>query len=146
MSGAPGPPGPNGPSGQEKTGATPAQRLDQWLWYARIFKSRSLAAKQCRGRKIRVNGTPATKASHTLTPGDVLTLEKAGRLRIFQVLAIGKRRGPAAEAAQLYEDISPPPPPREEQFLARSPAAREPGGGRPTKKERRETDQLKAGR
>jgi ribosome-associated heat shock protein Hsp15 len=119
------------------------QRLDQWLWHARIFKSRSLAARQCRGRKVRVNGIPGTKASLLIAPGDVLTLPKAGRVRIFRVLALGKRRGPAAEAQQLYEDISPPPPPREERVLSRPPAARAPGDGRPTKKERRDTDRLK---
>ncbi len=121
------------------------QRLDQWLWHARIFKSRSLAGRQCRGRKVRVNGIASTKASHMITPGDVLTLQKANRVRIFRVLALGKRRGPAPEAQQLYEDISPPPPPREERVLTRPPAARTPGGGRPTKKERRETDRLKGG-
>lgn len=128
-------------SGQEAGEAR--QRLDQWLWHARIFKSRSLAAQQCRTRKVRVNETPATKASATIITGDVLSLKKADRWRIYRVLALGKRRGPAAEAQLLYEDISPPPPPREEQVLTRSPAAREPGGGRPTKKERRETDRLK---
>lgn len=123
--------------------AEAGQRLDQWLWHARIFKSRSLAAKQCRTRKVRVNNTPSTKASATIAPGDVLTLQKASRVRIFRVVALGKRRGSAPEAQLLYEDISPPPPPREERVLTRSPAAREPGDGRPTKKERRETDRLK---
>ncbi len=123
---------------------TPAQRIDQWLWHARIFKSRSLAARQCRSRKVRINGTPSSKASLTVAPGDVLTLQKANRVRIFRVLALARRRGPAAEAQLLYEDLSPPPPPREERAMRRSPAAREPGGGRPTKKERRDTDRLKS--
>lgn len=121
--------------------ATPAQRIDQWLWHARIFKSRSLAARQCRSRKVRVNGRPSSKASLTIMPGDVLTLQKANRVRIFRVLALARRRGPAAEAQLLYEDLSPPPPPRSDPKT--TPAARERGGGRPTKKQRRETDQLK---
>lgn len=120
----------------------PRQRLDQWLWHARIFKSRSLATRQCRDRKVRVNGTPVTKASSSIIPGDVLTLQKADRVRIFRVIALAKRRGPAPEAQALYEDISPPPPPREIREAA--PAARPPGGGRPTKKERRATDKLKS--
>lgn len=120
---------------------TPSQRLDQWLFHARIFKSRSLAAKQCRARKVRVNGTPATKASVTIAPGDVLTLAKADRVRIFRVVALARRRGPAAEAQLLYEDISPPPPPRSDAKTAL--AARERGGGRPTKKQRRAIDRLK---
>lgn len=122
----------------------PGQRIDQWLWHARIFKSRSLAARQCRGRKVRINGAPSRKASLTVAPGDVLTLQKANRVRIFRVLALARRRGPAAEAQLLYEDLSPPPPPREERAMRRSPAAREQGGGRPTKKERRDTDRLKS--
>ena len=119
---------------------TPAQRLDQWLWHARIFKSRSLAAKQCRARKVRVNGTPASKASVTIVPGDVLTLPKADRVLILRVVELAKRRGPATEAQALYEDISPPPPPRD--AAKASPAVRE-RGGRPTKKERRAIDHLK---
>lgn len=130
--------------GPDDSSATPRQRLDQWLWHARIFKSRSLAAKLCRARKVRVDGTPTTKASHTIIPGDVLTLQKDRRVRIFKVLALGRRRGPAAEAQLLYEDLSPPPPPREERVVRGSPAAREPGGGRPTKKQRRATDKLKS--
>ncbi|MCH8862119.1 MAG: RNA-binding S4 domain-containing protein [Proteobacteria bacterium] len=122
---------------------TPGQRIDQWLWHARIFKSRSLAARQCRGRKVRVNGAASRKASLMVAPGDVLTLQKANRVQVFRVLALARRRGPAAEARLLYEDLSPPPPPREERAMRRSPAAREPGGGRPTKKQRRETDHLK---
>ena len=124
-------------------GATPGQRIDQWLWHARIFKSRSLAARQCRSRKVRLNGTPNSKPSQAVVPGDMLTLQKANRVRIYRVLALAKRRGPAADAQLLYEDLSPPPPPREELAMRYSPAAREPGGGRPTKKERRDTDRLK---
>lgn len=125
--------------------APPRQRLDQWLWHARIYKSRSLAARLCRARKVRIDGTPATKASHLIEPGEVLTLQKDRRVRIFKVLALARRRGPAAEAQLLYEDLSPPPLPREERVVRGSPAAREPGGGRPTKKQRRETDRLKGG-
>lgn len=118
----------------------PGQRLDQWLWHARIFKSRSLAARHCRSRKVRVNGAPTTKASTTISPGDVLTLQKADRVRVFRVMALAKRRGPASEAQGLYEDISPPPPPRDAASPAQ--AARQRGGGRPTKKERRAIDRL----
>lgn len=118
------------------------QRLDQWLWHARIFKSRSLAARQCRNRKVRINSAAVTKASTTISPGDVLTLQKADRVRIFRVVALAKRRGPAPEAQALYEDLSPPPPSREVREA--TPAARERGGGRPTKKERRATDRLRS--
>lgn len=120
----------------------PGQRLDQWLWHARIFKSRSLAARHCRSRKVRVNGTPITKASTTIAPGDVLTLQKERRVRVFRVMALATRRGPAPEAQLLYEDISPPPPPRDARES--TPAARQRGGGRPTKKERRAIDRLRS--
>jgi ribosome-associated heat shock protein Hsp15 len=72
--------------------------------------------------------------------GDVLTMTVHERLLVWRILDPGVRRGPPAEAQGLYEDLSPPPPPRAE--AAPQLAARDPGAGRPTKKERRATDRL----
>ena len=82
------------------------QRLDKWLWFARVVKSRTLAAELVVLGKVRVNRARAVKASQTLRPGDVVTLVLAGRVLILKVLAPGIRRGPAAEARRLYEPLS----------------------------------------
>lgn len=118
-------------------------RLDQWLFYARFFKSRSLAAKQCKARKIRINGEPQTKASAQVAVGDVLTFPKAGRIVVVKVAALGTRRGPAPEARALYEDLSPPPPKTEEQAAENRHEVRDKGAGRPTKAHRRAIERLK---
>jgi ribosome-associated heat shock protein Hsp15 len=120
----------------------PALRVDKWLWFARFFKSRSLAADLCKSGKMRVSGVKIDKASHGVRPGDVLTFPKGRHIRVIRILALGARRGPASEAQTLYEDLEPPqnaggsvsPPPLG--------ADREKGAGRPTKKERREIDRL----
>ncbi|UEM20351.1 RNA-binding S4 domain-containing protein [Skermanella mucosa] len=115
-------------------------RLDKWLWYARFFKTRSLAAKLCAAGAVRIGGAPVTKAHHAVKPGDVLTFAQGRHIRIIKVMALGTRRGPAPEAQALYEDLSPPAP---ETAMAR-PAERPPGAGRPTKAERRATERLRS--
>ena len=83
-------------------------RIDKWLWQARFFKTRTLAAKQVTGGHVRVNGAKTTKASHAVLIGDVLTFAQAKRIRVVRVQAIGTRRGPAPEAQTLYEDMTEP--------------------------------------
>jgi len=131
-------------AGSSETGEA-SLRADKWLWFARFFKSRNLAADLCKAGKLRVSGTKVAKASHPVRPGDVLTFPKGRHVRVVKVLALGLRRGPAAEAATLYEDLDPPqaagsPPPAPEG--APPGANRPPGAGRPTKRERRELDRL----
>lgn len=117
-----------------------ALRLDKWLWYARFFKSRSLATRLCEGRRVRLNRRLIDKASRQVRVGDVLTFPQGRRIRVVRVVALGQRRGPAAEAEGLYEELAPPtaapgrPPPA---------AARDRGAGRPTKAERRAIERLK---
>jgi len=86
-------------------------RLDKWLWQARFFKTRSLAAGLVSGGHLRLNGTRMAKPGHAVGPGDVLTFPQAGRIRVIRVLACGLRRGPASEARGLYDDLDPAPPP-----------------------------------
>lgn len=108
-------------------------RLDKWLWQARFFKTRSLAARTVAGGRVRLNAERIDKPARAVGPGDVLTFPQGARVRVVRVLAPGIRRGPAAEAATLFEDISPP-------------AAAEgdtSGGPRPTKRDRRATDALR---
>lgn len=120
-----------------------SQRIDKWLWYARFFKTRTVASKYVTAGKVRVNRTRITKPGHAIRPGDVLTFTLHLRPRVVEVLAPGTRRGPADEARALYEDMSPPPPEGARKAAksgATAQAARELGSGRPTKKERRELD------
>jgi ribosome-associated heat shock protein Hsp15 len=114
-------------------------RLDKWLWYARFFKTRSLAAKLCAAGAVRIGGTPVTKAHHSVRPGDVLTFAQGRHIRVIKIVALGTRRGPAPEAQGLYEDLSPPAP---ETAMPRA-AERPSGSGRPTKAERRATEKLR---
>lgn len=88
------------------TGQT-RQRLDQWLWHARVVKSRTLAQKLVTSGVVRVNGQRVTAPDYKVRSGDGLTFVVHDRLRVLKVLATGERRGPAREAALLYLDISP---------------------------------------
>lgn len=119
------------------------QRLDKWLFFSRAVKSRTLAQKLIEAGAIRVNSERTERTDHKVGPGDVLTMNVHERLLVWRIIDAGERRGPAAEAAGLYEDLSPPPLPREQKPAPH--AAREAGAGRPTKKERRDTDRLLEG-
>lgn len=120
------------------------QRIDKWLWHARFFKTRTLASKQCRNRKVRIDGTIQTKPSAYVLPGMVLTFSTARAIRVIKILALSTRRGPATEAQALYEDLRPPEQkPKIEQKIETSPANREAGSGRPTKRDRRKIDRLR---
>jgi ribosome-associated heat shock protein Hsp15 len=92
------------------TAGAAAQRVDKWLYFARFFKTRALAAAVVEGGHLRVNGSRAAKPSHPVAPGDVLTFVQAGRVRVVRVRAAGARRGPAPEAQGLYEEIDNPAP------------------------------------
>jgi ribosome-associated heat shock protein Hsp15 len=119
-----------------------AMRIDRWLWAARFFKSRSLAAAACSGGKVDVNHE-AAKPARLVRPGDLVAVTVGpGRRRIARVVGLTERRGPAGEARLLYEDLTPPEPPRPP--MAPGPY-REPGAGRPTKRERRRLDRLRGG-
>jgi ribosome-associated heat shock protein Hsp15 len=119
-------------------------RIDKWLWHARFFKSRSLAQRLCGGGRVRVNGNRVTKAHAMIRPGDILTFPMGPHVRVVRVAVLGVRRGPAVEAATLYEDLEPPRSTKPEAGpRPLVPARRDPGAGRPTKTERRATDRLK---
>ncbi len=134
--------------GPDVAPAAGQQRLDKWLWFARIVKSRTLAASLVTSGKIRVNRVKAEKPSHWVKPGDVITSSAQREIRIFRVLRPGMRRGPAVEAQTLYEDLTQRTGPDStadnlRQGAASKIGAREPGAGRPTKLERRQTERLK---
>lgn len=117
-------------------------RADKWLWFARFFKSRSLAAEVCKAGRLRVSGAKVAKPNHSVRVGDVLTFPQGRHIRVVRILALGERRGPAPEAQQLYEDLQPPETQRSSEPAPAPGAERGRGAGRPTKKERRELDRL----
>lgn len=117
------------------------QRIDRWLFFARVVKSRSLAAKLVAAGKVRRNREKLDQPSGLVGPGDVLTVTLERQVLIYRVLAAGTRRGPAPEARLLYEDLSPPA--ESKPSTETEVATREPGAGRPTKKERREIDRFR---
>jgi ribosome-associated heat shock protein Hsp15 len=86
--------------------ADQALRLDKWLWQARFFKTRPLAAELAEKGRIRINRVPVNKPHYRLRPGDVLTFPQGRTIRVVRVLALGTRRGPASEAQTLYEDLT----------------------------------------
>ncbi|WP_347310609.1 RNA-binding S4 domain-containing protein [Defluviimonas sp. SAOS-178_SWC] len=84
-------------------------RIDKWLWQARFFKTRGLAAEVVSSGHLRLNGDRIAKPGRAVGPGDVLTFRQAARVRVVRILACGTRRGPATEAQTLYADLDPPP-------------------------------------
>lgn len=123
-------------------GAKNTQRIDIWLWYARFYKTRTLATRMVRGGKVRLNGNICKKPSATVTSSDILTFTRANEVLIAKVLGIGARRGPASEAQQLYEDLTPPKEQSEKDLGTKKTSPRPKGTGRPTKRERRAIDIL----
>ncbi|MCW5721569.1 MAG: RNA-binding S4 domain-containing protein [Devosia sp.] len=127
-------------------GETPLrkERLDRFLFFSRAVKSRTLAQKIIDSGAIRVNSERTDRSDHKVGAGDVLTMALHGRILVWRILDCGTRRGPASEAQGLYEDISPPAPPKADLSPYEAAIAERPlGSGRPTKKERRETDRLR---
>ena len=113
------------------------QRIDKWLFYARVAKSRSLAAKLVQAGDVRVNREKITQAAYQVRIDDVLTIARARDILVYRILDTGMRRGPATEARALYEDLTPKPVASEKPVVA---GLRDAGAGRPTKKERRAMD------
>jgi len=113
-------------------------RLDKWLWFARVVKTRTLAAKLVSDGHVRVNGARAEAPAKGVGAGDVLTISLERQVRVLRVASLGARRGPYEEARLLYEDMTPKP--EEQPGVDRAQA---PGGERPTKRDRRDIDRLK---
>lgn len=112
-------------------------RLDKWLWAARLFKTRSLAAEACDGGHVKVGGVNA-KPARNVKAGDHIEARTEGGRRVVVVKVLSSQRGSPEVAATWYEDHSPPPPPREPMV-----ARWERGEGRPTKRDRRVLDKLR---
>lgn len=115
------------------------QRIDKWLFFARIAKSRTLAQEWIEGGHVSVNGEKVRRSSADVKIGDRLEVLAERRTYILVVKAPGDRRGPYEEARLLYDDESPPP----ERLTPFEQAQRAPGTGRPEKKDRRALDRLR---
>ena len=139
-------------NGGGDNGVAPAadgsQRLDKWLWFVRVIKSRTQAAGLVSEGKVRVNRDRTTKPSQTVRPGDVVTVTVRGRVRVLRVVAPGTRRGPPTEAQGLYEDLTPvvPQPDNGDRSPVAIPSGeRDRGAGRPTKRDRRQLERFRRG-
>ena len=115
------------------------QRIAKWLWHARVVRTRSAAAALAHAGLVRINGGRIDTSSRPVRAGDVVTVALDRKVRVLKVKAYAERRGSAGIARTLYEDITSPTP-----AAAELPAVgvRDEGSGRPTKRERRETDRL----
>jgi ribosome-associated heat shock protein Hsp15 len=81
-------------------------RIDKWLWHARVAKTRTSAARLVTDGYVRVNGTRIDNAAKPVKPGDVLTIALERTVRVYRVVDLGRRRGPASEAQTLFEDVT----------------------------------------
>jgi ribosome-associated heat shock protein Hsp15 len=82
-----------------------ALRLDKWLWFARIVKTRSIARELAESGHVRINGQRVVSASRLVRVGDVLTIALPSRVRVLRARDMAERRGPPDEGAALYEEI-----------------------------------------
>ncbi|HEY6993904.1 MAG TPA: RNA-binding S4 domain-containing protein [Xanthobacteraceae bacterium] len=112
------------------------QRIDKWLWHARVVRTRSQAAALAASGLVRINGQRVDAASRAVRTGDVVTVALDHAVRVLKVMAFAERRGSADDARTLCETLEPSPD-RSPEPAPLPPGLREPGAGRPTKRERR---------
>jgi ribosome-associated heat shock protein Hsp15 len=117
------------------------QRIDKWLFFARAVKSRSLAAKLAGGGHVKINERISDGADNSVRIGDVLTIRLERHSLVWKVLGLGERRGPSPEAQLLYEDLTPA---RLDADHIVKDGQRDPGSGRPEKKDRRAMERLRS--
>jgi len=121
-------------------------RIDKWLWFARVVRTRTLASGLVTDGKVRVNRARIEKPGMAVKVGDVVTVTAHARVRVLRILALADRRGSPMVAQALYEELTPAravPSSRFGDADPPSPAPRDPGAGRPTKRDRRDIDRLK---
>jgi ribosome-associated heat shock protein Hsp15 len=118
---------------------TDRQRIDKWLWHARVVRTRTAAAALVTAGNVRLNGERATAASRPVKSGDVVTIALDRAVRIMKVTGFAERRGDADAARLLYEDLTPISLASAKEHVT---GERDAGSGRPTKQERRAIDRL----
>lgn len=117
-------------------------RVDKWLWSVRVYKTRSQAGDACSSGRVEVNGVVAKPATR-VGPGDVVSARRRDREIVYEVIEPITRRVSAARAATCVVDRSPPAPERERTMPDAVFGRRDPGAGRPTKRDRRRIDRLR---
>lgn len=124
-----------------KEGRADQQRLDAWLWCARLVKSRARAVALVREGRVRINRRATEKPDARVRPGDVLTVPLGRAVRVLAIRGLARRRGPAASACLLYDEVADAPALLQGGNEAGIQPGREPGaggkpGGRPMETER----------
>ena len=117
------------------------QRIDKWLWHARVVRTRQAAAALAVSGHVRINAQRIDAASRPVKLGDVVTVALDRAVRVLKVVGFAERRGSADDARALCEDVLPDAGPSAGAPMP-APALRERGSGRPTKRERRAIDRL----
>jgi ribosome-associated heat shock protein Hsp15 len=117
------------------------QRIDKWLWHARVVRTRSAASALVASGHVRVNGERVTAPSRLVRADDVITIALDRQVRILKVAEFIERRGGSEAGRALYADLTPLPDPAADLIKA---PARDAGSGRPTKRERRAIDRLQS--
>jgi ribosome-associated heat shock protein Hsp15 len=120
--------------------STERQRIDKWLWHARVVRTRTAAAALANGGHVRLNGERIDAASRQVKAGDVVTVALDRTVRVMRVAGFAERRGSADRAQGLYEDIDTGAPRGAPYREVTAAPAREPGAGRPTKRDRRDLE------
>jgi ribosome-associated heat shock protein Hsp15 len=121
------------------------QRIDKWLWHARVVRTRSAAAALAASGHVRLNGQRIDAPSHAVRLGDVVTVALDRSVRVLKVTGFAERRGGPESTQALWQDLSPPPvrsQKGEQETVPAEPGFRDAGAGRPTKRERRAIDRL----
>ena len=117
-------------------------RIDKWLWAVRVFKTRSAASDACNGGKVKIEGD-AVKSSKLLSGGEILSVHKEGVRHLYKVKALLSKRVGAKFVGEYLEDFTSEEELERKKFIMKSAFYRPKGMGRPTKKERRQLNQLK---
>lgn len=118
-------------------------RIDKYLWAIRIFKTRSLATEACKAGKVKLNGQNV-KPSHVVKRADIYQVQKGIERKVLKVIGLLEKRVDAKSAVNFYEDITPLEETYGYKSVFHTPVLkRDRGTGRPTKKDRREIDELK---
>ena len=118
-------------------------RMDKWLWAARLFKTRAIAADAIKGGKVKINDT-AVKPSREVKEGDIIQVQIEQLHKVVEVKTVVKNRVPAKMVPEVYNDLTPKEEYERIEFMhAYKGEYRDRGAGRPTKKERRMIEKMK---
>lgn len=120
-------------------------RIDKYLWAIRAFKTRSVSTEACKAGRVKLDGQNL-KASHLVKIGEVYTVQKGSEKKVVEVTGLLERRVDAKTAVNFYKDVTPLEDTLAYKSMFHSPnLSRDRGAGRPTKKDRREIDDLQEG-